>query len=188
MQIKGEANSSALAAIESQNMVQDADLARLTTDIANLENMERKLATAVLIFEMMGESMPSYDEYLEAIDTLETAMTNDTKASPVDEGLYGDVVTDAANIAQLKEVDIVDMLERMVVLEDQDGSNMEAMKSATDAADIMMNRVDANDDLLTEKNTEYNQIEADFYSTKIMSDYFYANDGDLTVLTSSPDY
>jgi len=46
-------------------MVQDADLARLTTDIANLENMERKLATAVLIFEMMGESMPSYDEYLE---------------------------------------------------------------------------------------------------------------------------
>jgi len=91
-------------------------------------------------------------------------MTNNTKAKPVDEGLYGDVVADTAAITQLKDVDLVDMLERMVVLEDQDASNMEAMKSATDAADLMIGRVDTNDDLLNEKNNDYNQIESDFYS------------------------
>ena len=52
----------------------------------------------------------------------------------------------------------------------------------------MMSRVDANDDLMTEKNTEYSQIVADFYSTKIMRDYFYINDGDLTILSSTLDY
>lgn len=115
-------------------------------------------------------------------------MTNNTKAKPVDEGLYGDVVADTAAITQLKDVDLVDMLERMVVLEDQDASNMEAMKSATDAADLMIGRVDTNDDLLNEKNNDYNQIESDFYSQKIMSDYFFTNDGDMQIQSNTAGY
>ena len=67
---------------------------------------------------MMGKSLPSYEEYLDNIDTIETTLTNDTKASPVDEGLYGDVVANTAAIAQLKKVDIADMLKRKIVLED----------------------------------------------------------------------
>ena len=63
IQTKSAANAAAIAALDAQNDIQDADLERLIKDIRDLENMERELDIQVMIFELLLAALPNYDDF-----------------------------------------------------------------------------------------------------------------------------
>lgn len=188
LQVKGEENTTTLGAIKSKNIKQDVDLARLQTDIAALEDMERTFSTAVMIFEMMGESMPSYSEYQNSLDSIETALTDNSFDTNVTTGLVGDIAADAASITDLTDVQAAATLSLLSDLQSTDPDAATSMKFSTDLATAMVGRAAANEVALFQASMTEHSAAEEFAGLKVKSDYYYTNDGDMQILTLFQEY
>lgn len=188
LQVKGEENTTTLGAIKSKNIKQDVDLARLQTDIAALEDMERTFATAVMIFEMMGESMPSYSEYQNSLDSIETALTDNSFDTNITTGLVGDIAADTAAITDLTDVKTAATLSVLGELQSTEPDAVRSNKFSTDLATGTIGRAAANEVNLFKAMMQIETNESEFDGHKVMSDYYYANDGDMHILTLFQEY
>ena len=170
IQTKSAANAAAIAALDAQNDIQDADLERLIKDISDLENMERELDIQVMIFELLLAALPNYDASQSQLDA--NALTLVAGATGfISEpygGLYGDIEEDATNIGILQS--------DVLTLTGDISTTMGDVNLATSAAQTEEGRITDVMNNIGTAETEISNARDEYDTFKIIDDFYTTND------------